>query len=246
VEPGARQYPHDVTPRQTANMSPHKHPDSKTPRKLPFKPRLSGPERRAMILDVALDAFAETGYKDTSMTAIAARADVDKAMLYRYFPSKQALYLAVLEDQTNRSADYITQRLLPAGEPGARLVTAYLAYLEFAEEHPAMWALLLDRTATGDPECAAGLQHLRETVIGNALSILANDIAGVGLEPTDPRAQLGMTLVLSMTDSAIEWWRQHPDTTRLELVATTTELITTLANVIADQTHDNGTLPPAK
>ena len=56
------------------------------------------PERTAAaILAAATCEFAENGYGGARINEIAARADVNKRMLYHYFGGKDALYLAVLE-----------------------------------------------------------------------------------------------------------------------------------------------------
>jgi AcrR family transcriptional regulator len=56
------------------------------------------PERTsAAILAAATREFAENGYGGARINEIAARADVNKRMLYHYFGGKDALYLAVLE-----------------------------------------------------------------------------------------------------------------------------------------------------
>jgi TetR/AcrR family transcriptional regulator len=64
----------------------------------PPKPRLRDAERTsATILAAATKEFAERGYAGARVDAIAARADINKRMLYHYFGGKDALYVAVLE-----------------------------------------------------------------------------------------------------------------------------------------------------
>lgn len=58
--------------------------------------RASPDERREHILEVATQVFTETGYGATSMSAIAARLGGSKATLYKYFPSKEHLFEAVM------------------------------------------------------------------------------------------------------------------------------------------------------
>eukprot|EP01037_Dinobryon_pediforme_P011268 gene11268-11354_t len=53
-------------------------------------------ERRDHIIAVAAEAFAQEGYGATSMATIAARLGGSKATLYKYFPSKEALFEAVM------------------------------------------------------------------------------------------------------------------------------------------------------
>jgi TetR/AcrR family transcriptional regulator len=66
-------------------------------------------DRRSQILEVALDIFAKKGLNGATTKEIAAAAGVTEAIIFRHFPSKQALYQAVLESQLGRE---IVQRWL--------------------------------------------------------------------------------------------------------------------------------------
>ncbi|MFL5316876.1 MAG: TetR/AcrR family transcriptional regulator, partial [Microvirga sp.] len=48
------------------------------------------------ILDAALDVFAESGFAPARLEEVAARAGVAKGTIYLYFPSKQALFEALI------------------------------------------------------------------------------------------------------------------------------------------------------
>jgi AcrR family transcriptional regulator len=52
----------------------------------------------AVILGAAYDVLAETGYEDMTISAVAARAGAGKATLYRRWPTKESLVLAVIAD----------------------------------------------------------------------------------------------------------------------------------------------------
>jgi TetR/AcrR family transcriptional regulator len=60
-------------------------------------PRLPAEKRKAQILDAAAAAFSAASFRDTSTADIAAAAGVSEPTLYRYFPSKRSLYLAMLD-----------------------------------------------------------------------------------------------------------------------------------------------------
>lgn len=53
--------------------------------------------RRRRILDAAAALFARLSFRKVNMDDVAAAATVGKATLYRYFPSKRDLYLAILD-----------------------------------------------------------------------------------------------------------------------------------------------------
>lgn len=60
--------------------------------------RLPAHERRAVILAKARAIFAQSGYEAARTQDIARDSGVSEALMYRHFPSKEALYRAVLRD----------------------------------------------------------------------------------------------------------------------------------------------------
>jgi AcrR family transcriptional regulator len=68
--------------------------------------------RREQLLDVALEAFAATGYRGTSLSEIAERAGLSEAGLLHHFPTKVALLEATLEYHQMRA---LTQAYEPVG-----------------------------------------------------------------------------------------------------------------------------------
>ncbi|KVQ80972.1 TetR/AcrR family transcriptional regulator [Burkholderia multivorans] len=53
--------------------------------------------KRAAIVDAAIEEFLASGYDATSMDRIAAHAGVSKRTIYNHFPSKDALFVAILQ-----------------------------------------------------------------------------------------------------------------------------------------------------
>src|ERR1700761_6129626 len=73
-------------------------------------------ERRETILKVAYAAFLNDGYAATSMSSIAARVGGSKATLYYYFPSKEELFLAVIDEKCRDAHAVIADVLADAGD----------------------------------------------------------------------------------------------------------------------------------
>ncbi|UCM87629.1 TetR family transcriptional regulator [Streptomyces marincola] len=80
--------------------------------------------RRRRILDAATALAAEGGFEAVQMREVAETAQVALGTLYRYFPSKIHLLLAVLQDQLGRLRDTLRERPLPEREPARRLAHA--------------------------------------------------------------------------------------------------------------------------
>ena len=68
--------------------------------------------KRSAILDAASHLFAEHGFREVTTAALAAEAAVSTATLYRYFPDKESLFAAVIDELV---ADVIQA---PAVQPG--------------------------------------------------------------------------------------------------------------------------------
>jgi TetR/AcrR family transcriptional repressor of mexJK operon len=54
-------------------------------------------QKQATIIQAALALFLEQGYAATSMDTVASQAGVTKQTVYRYYPSKEELFSAVME-----------------------------------------------------------------------------------------------------------------------------------------------------
>lgn len=81
--------------------------------------RLSTSERRAAILDAALECFSSAPYAEVSAAQVAEAADSSTALVFHYFGSKAQLYAEVVRVQAQALADRQTsaQRALPDGVP---------------------------------------------------------------------------------------------------------------------------------
>jgi TetR/AcrR family transcriptional regulator len=54
-------------------------------------------DRKQQILETALDVFSRRGFEGTTTRELASAAGVAEAVIFRHFPTKQALYNAVLD-----------------------------------------------------------------------------------------------------------------------------------------------------
>lgn len=92
--------------------------------------RLSSAGRREFILDAAALVFAEKGLAGSTTRAIAQRAGVSEALLYRHFPSKEALYFAVLRNLVRVQNDEV-RRLIDLGPGPTSIVEGLRKYFRF-------------------------------------------------------------------------------------------------------------------
>src|ERR1700749_327997 len=77
------------------------HPDRATER----GPRMPAEQRRELVLGEAMAVSAAHGYAGTSTEEVARRAGISQPYLFRLFPTKKALFLALVERCFRRVQD---------------------------------------------------------------------------------------------------------------------------------------------
>ncbi len=68
--------------------------------KVKYKKRVCKEDRREQILLIASQIFSQKGFNGTTTKEIAEQVGVSEAIIFRHFPSKQALYSAILDNKT--------------------------------------------------------------------------------------------------------------------------------------------------
>lgn len=88
--------------------------------------RAGGPDTRTQVLAAAKECFAANGYTATTIRAVAAKADVDPALVHYFFGSKDGLFSAAMELPVQPSE--LVAALLAEGTDnlGERLVRTFL------------------------------------------------------------------------------------------------------------------------
>ena len=90
-------------------------------------------EMRQRILDGAYRAMLAGGYRGTTMPAIASESDVSVGLLYRYFDSKEELYLAMCGGVTQAQLNELAAHLGTIADPRARVAAAVRHFVESLE-----------------------------------------------------------------------------------------------------------------
>ncbi len=91
-------------------------------------------ERVAEILDAAADEIAENGYVNLTMDAIAARTALSKAGIYRFFPNKHDVALALYSRCYAQHLEFDIDEVVARGLPMAQAIFAVVFGAH--EEHP--------------------------------------------------------------------------------------------------------------
>ncbi|ETD31022.1 TetR/AcrR family transcriptional regulator [Williamsia sp. D3] len=90
--------------------------------------RMTPQQRRAQLLDLGAELFAEQHYDDVHIERVAELAGVSRGLLYHYFPTKRAFFAELVRRATERMlADTAPDPQLPLLEQLRHGIDAYLA-----------------------------------------------------------------------------------------------------------------------
>ncbi|MDP9173840.1 MAG: TetR/AcrR family transcriptional regulator [Planctomycetota bacterium] len=99
--------------------------------------------RRGEILDQAADAFAKHGYANTDVQWISDALSVSKGTIYRYFPSKEDLFLAAVRRGVERLYEHIAVAKRDKVDSLDTITAAVVAYLQFFKANPQLVELFI-------------------------------------------------------------------------------------------------------
>lgn len=97
---------------------------------------LTADERRAATVQAVVDLAAERNPSDITTTAIAQRMGLTQGALFRHFPTKEAILLAVMSWVTERLLARVDKAAEGAASPVAVLEAVFMTHVDFVTEHP--------------------------------------------------------------------------------------------------------------
>lgn len=131
-------------------------------------------QRREDILAFATEVFSQYGYQRTDVQLIADGLVLGKGTIYRYFSTKEELFLATVDRGMAALSKHINDSVCGLIDPIAKLATAMKAFLGYFDAHPELVELLIqERAEFRDRENPTFRQH-REKNIGPWHALLEN------------------------------------------------------------------------
>jgi AcrR family transcriptional regulator len=180
--------------------------------------RMAASDRRLAILEAARSAFADGGFHQTSLDAVAARAGVSKALIYEHFDSKRALYEAMLEMHVDVLIERVSAAVTAAEEPEERLRAGLEAFFTFVEERRGAWRIMFRNP--GDPDVAIYMERLRDGVAAAVAALMSEEAKHAFPEAPerDRIIQMVAQQLVGAMQSLADWWDLHREIPREEVI----------------------------
>jgi AcrR family transcriptional regulator len=155
--------------------------------------RMPRRERRAQLLESALEVFVAQGYHSAAMDDIAERAGVSKPVLYQHFPGKLELYLALLDTSCDQIIENCRQALASTHDNKQRVAATMDVFYAYVANESGAFRLVFESDLTSEPavrvhvdrvtsECATMIAHVIHDDTGlpdTASRLLAVSLVGM-------------------------------------------------------------------
>ncbi|MFI6866894.1 TetR/AcrR family transcriptional regulator [Nocardia sp. NPDC050406] len=178
-----------------------------------YAPRLSIPQRREQLMDVALRLIADSGFQSVTVAAVTRRAGITRPVFYDCFPSVDGLVEALLEREDGRITSQI-DTVFPVGIADNagdydldRIIGDFLALVV---RHPDTWRLALS-AAVGLPEPVRHWIAARREIVRTRLAALQTELAASGRAPADLDIEVASHLVIGFAEMASRLVLADPD-----------------------------------
>lgn len=175
----------------------------------PRRKRRSSEEVADRILEAAAEEFELAGYSGATTAAIARRAEVTEAQIFRFYQSKQDLFRAAIFTPLDRHlAAFHAANLAPAGDSETMRETSrrYINELQqFMEQHSGMLMSLIVASAysPGSTDGVGELEGLR-AYFDRGAAVMSQRIEGEA--KVDPRLMVRVSFVAVLASLMFKDW----------------------------------------
>lgn len=105
-------------------------------------PRLLAPERRAVTVQAVLELAAEQNPNGITTSAMAEHMQITQGALFRHFPTKDAIWQAVMDWVAERILARVDDAAQSSNSPIAALDAVFHAHIDFVVKHPGVPRIL--------------------------------------------------------------------------------------------------------
>ena len=161
---------------------------------------MTAAERREQLIGVGRGLFAERGFEGSAIEEVANRAAVSKPVVYEHFGGKEGLYTVVVDREVTLLLSMM-RKALTAGRPRELLEQAAITLLDYIEQHPDGFRILVRDSPIGT---SASFQSMIGDVATRVEGILVDAFKRHGLDPET--APMYAQMLVGMVGTTGQWW----------------------------------------
>lgn len=141
----------------------------KDPRMPTQRKHLPADQRRSVITATVVELAAEQNPGDITTSAIAHRMNLTQGALFRHFPTKDAIWQAVMEWVAERLLARIDKAAQAAASPLAALEAMFMAHIDFVAKHPGVPRMMFGELQRAEDTSAKRMARTLVTQYGARL-----------------------------------------------------------------------------
>jgi TetR/AcrR family transcriptional regulator, cholesterol catabolism regulator len=149
--------------------------------------------RRAQVIDAASSLAADGGYDAVQMRDVATRAEVALGTIYRYFPSKDSLLIAVMVHWLGDLERRVSKQPPSGGTTVERIMDVLTRALASMDRDPGLTAAVIGAMTAGDPASVPAIDEVTRAMARIMQSAFPTDV--------DPALEASTAKILGHV-----WW----------------------------------------
>jgi AcrR family transcriptional regulator len=170
--------------------------------------------RREEILNAAKEVFSNTGFHQADVSEIAKIANIAKGTVYLYYPTKKALFLAVIELGLERLASEIKNKLQDINDPHEKIKIAIKTYMLFFKNNQKFYRILVHPDLELLDEIAGTFKDVKLAKLPQMTNIINKGIEQKIIRSID--AESLSYIILGMVDFILFQWLLDPEKETIE------------------------------
>lgn len=164
---------------------------------------LPAEERRNEAVEAVIDLAARTNPEEITTSAIAQRMNLTQGALFRHFPTKDAIWLRVMESVSERLLSRIDRLAGAEPDPLAALEAMFLGHVDFVADHPGVPRMMIGQLQRAGTTPAKRLARALMQNYATRLQRILLAAKSAGALPADLDDAAAATLFLGMIQGLV-------------------------------------------
>lgn len=157
------------------------------------------------LIDAARRVLAFKGYHETKIADIARAANVGVGTFYLYYPTKQAIFLELVEDTMRRLRQELETAEAASCDPRTRARVGLETFLRFAQDNRELFRIVFGHGSAFHEVVRRAQNAFVQDAVANIEAGIQAGVFRAG------RADLAAQAIIGMSLRVVSWWLDQTD-----------------------------------